>query len=78
MNLEGLCVVFFFENKKVKLDLLWYFFGGFIVVMYGLKDGGDIDGIQMEFFGKICLRWGENIRNRIVNVILCFYWFNYI
>lgn len=54
MNLEGLCVVFFFENKKVKLDLLWYFFGGFIVVMYGLKDGGDIDGIQMEFFGKIC------------------------
>lgn len=78
MNLEGLRAVPSPENKKVKPDLLRYFPGGFTVATYGSKDGGDIDGIQMEFSGKIRFRWGENTRNRIANAILCFYRLNYI
>lgn len=78
MNLEGLRAVPSPEDKKVKPDLPRYFPGGFTVQTYGSRDGGDIDGIQMEFSRKIRLRWGENTRNRIVNAILCFYRLNYI
>lgn len=78
MNLEGLHAVPSPQNKKVKPDVVQYFSGGFTVAKYGSRDGGDIDGIQMEFAKEIRSRWGENARNRIVNAILSFYRLNYL
>lgn len=78
MNLEGLHAVPSPQNKKVKPDVVQYFSGGFTVAKYGSRDGGDIDGIQMEFAKEIRSRWGENARNRIVNAILSFHRLNYI
>ena len=53
--------------------MLKYFSGGFTVTKYGSKDGGDIDGIQIEFSKKLRSKWGENTGNSIVNAILSFY-----
>ena len=78
MNLEGLHAVPSPQTKKVNPDVVRFFSGGFTVTKYGSRDGGDIDGIQMEFSTEIRLRWGENTRNRIVNAILCFRRLNYM
>ena len=78
MNLEGLHAVPSPENKKIKPDVVQYFSGGFTVAKYGSRDGGNIDGIQMEFSKEIRSRWGENTRNRIVDAILRFHRLNYM
>jgi len=77
MNLEGLNAVPSPGNKKVNPDVVQYFSGGFTVTKYGSRDGGNIDGIQMEFSSEIRSKWGENTRNRIVNAILRFHRLNY-
>ena len=59
MNLEGFHAVLSPQNKKIKPNVVKYFSGGFTVTKYGSKDGGDIDGIQIEFSKKNSAHNGE-------------------
>ena len=61
MNLEGFQAVPSPQNKKVKPDVVKYFSGGFTVTKCGSKDGGDIDGIQIEF-SKNSAQNGEKVQ----------------
>ena len=52
MNLEGFLAVPSPQNKKIKPNVVKYF----------SKDGGDIDGIQIEFSKKTPLKMGRKYR----------------
>ena len=60
INLQRLAAVPSPKTKKPKRNK--YFSGGYIVKTYGSRDGGDIDGIQMEFPKKNFADDGDRLR----------------
>ena len=75
MNLQQLAAVASTKTKKPKRNK--YFSGGHTVKTYGSKDGGDIDGIQLEFPKKLLRRWGPSSKKRVATAIVKFFELNY-
>ena len=54
-----------------------YFSGEYTAKKYGSRDGGDVDGIQMEFPKTLRKNWGKKSKDRVVTAIISFLKLNY-
>lgn len=76
LNEEGLQAVPSPQEKTPNREP--YFNGGYIVKKYGSKDGGNIDGIQIEFPAKLRFGWGNDGKRRTARAISRFFELNYL
>ena len=78
MNQEGLHAVPSPRNKKIKPTVSLYLSGGYTVIRFGSRDGGNIDAIQMEFARALRSCWKNSVKKRVARAILSFYNLNYL
>lgn len=77
MNQQGLLAIPSPQNKKIKPAVITYLSGGYTVAKFGSRDGGNVDGIQLEFSRALRSSWNHNAKNKVARAILNFHKFNY-
>lgn len=77
MNQQGLLAIPSPQSKKTKSAVRIYLSGGYTVAKFGSRDGGNVDGIQLEFSRALRSRWNNSATNKVVRAILNFCKFNY-